>query len=153
MNSLQGIRILDLSRILADPWCTKTLAYLGAAVIKIDRPGAGDDTRSCPPFLQDNAGHETFEAAYYLGTNLNKRSVTCDISQPARQALIRELVVHCDVFVEIFEVGDMARYGLDYASIKALNPRLVYCSITCFGKTGPYAERAGDDHAIQGMGA
>jgi crotonobetainyl-CoA:carnitine CoA-transferase CaiB-like acyl-CoA transferase len=107
---------------------------------------------AAPPFLQDNAGHETFEAAYYLGTNRNKRSVTCDMSQPARQALIRELAVHCDVFVENFKVGDMARYGLDYASLKALNPRLVYCSVTGFGQTGPYADRAGYDYAIQGMG-
>ena len=153
MNSLQGIRILDLSRVLAGPWCTQTLADLGADVIKIERPGAGDDTRSWgPPFLHDNAGQETHEAAYYLGTNRNKRSVTCDISQPAGQALIRELVLHCDVFVENFKVGDMARYGLDYASLKALNPRLVYCSVTGFGQTGPYADRAGYDYAIQGMG-
>jgi len=153
MNSLQGIRILDLSRVLAGPWCTQTLADLGADVIKIERPGAGDDTRSWgPPFLHDNAGQETHEAAYYLGTNRNKRSVTCDISQPAGQALIRELVLHCDVFVENFKVGDMARYGLDYAALKALNPRLVYCSVTGFGQTGPYADRAGYDYAIQGMG-
>jgi crotonobetainyl-CoA:carnitine CoA-transferase CaiB-like acyl-CoA transferase len=153
MNSLQGIRVLDLSRVLAGPWCTQTLADLGADVIKIERPGAGDDTRSWgPPFLHDNAGQETHEAAYYLGANRNKRSVTCDISQPAGQALIRELVLHCDVFVENFKVGDMARYGLDYASLKALNPRLVYCSVTGFGQTGPYAERAGYDYAIQGMG-
>ena len=153
MNSLQGIRILDLSRVLAGPWCTQTLADLGADVIKIERPGAGDDTRSWgPPFMHDNAGQETHEAAYYLGTNRNKRSVTCDISQPAGQALIRELALHCDVFVENFKVGDMARYGLDYASLKALNPRLVYCSVTGFGQTGPYADRAGYDYAIPGMG-
>ena len=153
MNSLQGIRILDLSRVLAGPWCTQTLADLGADVIKIERPGAGDDTRSWgPPFLHDSTGQETHEAAYYLGTNRNKRSVTCDISQPAGQALIRELVLHCDVFVENFKVGDMARYGLDYASLKALNPRLVYCSVTGFGQTGPYADRAGYDYAIQGIG-
>jgi crotonobetainyl-CoA:carnitine CoA-transferase CaiB-like acyl-CoA transferase len=102
--------------------------------------------------LHDNAGQETHEAAYYLGTNRNKRSLTCDISQPAGQALIRELVQHCDVFVENFKVGDMARYGLDYATLKALNPRLVYCSVTGFGQTGPYADRAGYDYAIQGMG-
>ena len=153
MNSLQGIRILDLSRVLAGPWCTQTLADLGADVIKIERPGTGDDTRTWgPPFLTDNAGAETHEAAYYLGTNRNKRSVTCDISLPGGQALIRELAVHCDVFVENFKVGDMARYGLDYAALKAINPRLVYCSITGFGQTGPYAERAGYDYAIQGMG-
>ena len=153
MNSLQGIRILDLSRVLAGPWCTQTLADLGADVIKIERPGTGDDTRTWgPPFLKDNAGAETHEAAYYLGTNRNKRSVTCDISLPAGQALIRELAACCDVFVENFKVGDMARYGLDYAALKAINPRLVYCSITGFGQNGPYAERAGYDYAIQGMG-
>lgn len=153
MNSLDGIRVLDLSRVLAGPWCTQTLADLGADVIKIERPGSGDDTRTWgPPFLKDAQGRETAEAAYYLGTNRNKRSVTCDISQPAGQALVRELVPLCDVFVENFKVGDMARYGLDYDSLKALNPRLVYCSVTGFGQTGPYRERAGYDYAIQGMG-
>ncbi|MEO5661425.1 MAG: CaiB/BaiF CoA-transferase family protein [Polaromonas sp.] len=153
MNSLDGIRILDLSRVLAGPWCTQTLADLGADVIKIERPGSGDDTRTWgPPFLTDDEGVETHEAAYYLGANRNKRSVTCDIAQPAGQALIRELVMHCDVFVENFKVGDMARYGLDYASLRALNPRLVYCSVTGFGQNGPYAERAGYDYAIQGIG-
>ncbi len=153
MNSLQGIRVLDLSRVLAGPWCTQTLADLGADVIKIERPGTGDDTRTWgPPFLKDEQGAETQEAAYYLGTNRNKRSVTCDIAQPAGQDLIRELATHCDVFVENFKVGDMARYGLDYDSIKASNPRLVYCSVTGFGQNGPYADRAGYDYAIQGMG-
>ncbi|ABM35548.1 CaiB/BaiF CoA transferase family protein [Polaromonas naphthalenivorans] len=153
MNSLNGIRILDLSRVLAGPWCTQTLADLGADVIKIERPGSGDDTRTWgPPFLKDDEGAETHEAAYYLGANRNKRSVTCDIAKPDGQALIRELARHCDVFVENFKVGDMARYGLDYASLKLLNPRLVYCSVTGFGQNGPYAERAGYDYAIQGMG-
>ncbi|WP_421953437.1 CaiB/BaiF CoA transferase family protein [Polaromonas sp.] len=153
MNSLDGIRILDLSRVLAGPWCTQTLADLGADVLKIERPGTGDDTRTWgPPFLKDDEGTETREAAYYLGTNRNKRSITCDISQPAGQALIRELVAHCDVFVENFKVGDMARYGLDFDSLKTINPRLVYCSVTGFGQTGPYADRAGYDYAIQGMG-
>lgn len=152
-NSLSGIRVLDLSRVLAGPWCTQTLADLGADVIKIERPQSGDDTRTWgPPFLKDAQGKDTPEAAYYLGTNRNKRSVTCDIAQPAGQALIRELALHCDVFVENFKVGDMARYGLDYAALKALNPRLVYCSVTGFGQTGPYADRAGYDYAIQGMG-
>ena len=152
-HSLSGIRILDLSRVLAGPWCTQTLADLGADVIKIERPQTGDDTRTWgPPFLKDAQGNDTPEAAYYLGTNRNKRSVTCDIAQPAGQALIRELAVHCDVFVENFKVGDMARYGLDYTSLKAINPRLVYCSVTGFGQTGPYADRAGYDYAIQGMG-
>lgn len=153
MNSLQGIRVLDLSRVLAGPWCTQTLADLGADVIKIERPEHGDDTRGWgPPFLHDDQGRETQEAAYYLGTNRNKRSVTCDIAQAQGQALIRELVGHCDVFVENFKVGDMARYGLDAPSLLALNPRLVYCAITGFGQSGPYAERAGYDYAIQGMG-
>lgn len=153
MNSLDGIRVLDLSRVLAGPWCTQTLADLGADVIKVERPGTGDDTRSWgPPFLKDRDGQDTHEAAYYLGTNRNKRSITCDIARPGGQALVRELVRHCQVFVENFKVGDMARYGLDYASLQALNPALVYCSVTGFGQTGPYRERAGYDYAIQGMG-
>ncbi|MHB1125195.1 MAG: CaiB/BaiF CoA transferase family protein [Ramlibacter sp.] len=153
MTSLAGIRVLDLSRILAGPWCTQTLADLGADVIKVERPGTGDDTRTWgPPFLHDATGQETAEAAYYLGANRNKRSVTCDIALPGGQALIRELAQRCDVFVENFKVGDMARYGLDYPALSALNPRLVYCSITGFGQTGPYRERAGYDYAIQGMG-
>ena len=126
MNSLNGIRVLDLSRVLAGPWCTQTLADLGADVIKIERPGVGDDTRTWgPPFLKNAEGRDTAESAYYLGANRNKRSVTCDISQLEGQMLIRELVKHCDVFVENFKVGDMARYGLDYASLMAINPKLV----------------------------
>ena len=153
MNSLDGIRVLDLSRVLAGPWCTQTLADLGADVIKIERPGSGDDTRGWgPPFLQDTQGRDSAEAAYYLGANRNKRSLTCDIARPEGQQLIRDLVRHCDVFIENFKVGDMARYGLDYASLSALNPRLVYCSVTGFGQTGPYRERAGYDYAVQGMG-
>lgn len=157
MNSLDGIRVLDLSRVLAGPWCTQTLADLGADVLKVERPlvngVGGDDTRRWgPPFLQDEQGQDTAEAAYYLGTNRNKRSLTCDIARPEGQALIRALVPHCQVFVENFKVGDMARYGLDFASLQALNPALVYCSITGFGQTGPYAGRAGYDYAVQGMG-
>jgi crotonobetainyl-CoA:carnitine CoA-transferase CaiB-like acyl-CoA transferase len=153
MNALDGIRVLDLSRVLAGPWCTQNLADLGADVIKIERPGSGDDTRSWgPPFLQDSEGRDTAEAAYYLGTNRNKRSVTCDIARPEGQALVRALAAHCHVFVENFKVGDMARYGLDYAALKAVNPSLVYCSVTGFGQTGPYRERAGYDYAIQGIG-
>jgi crotonobetainyl-CoA:carnitine CoA-transferase CaiB-like acyl-CoA transferase len=153
MNALDGIRVLDLSRVLAGPWCTQTLADLGADVVKIERPGSGDDTRGWgPPFLQDRDGHDTHEAAYYLGANRNKRSLTCDIAQPEGQALVRELARHCHVFVENFKVGDMARYGLDYASLQAVNPAIVYCSVTGFGQTGPYRERAGYDYAIQGMG-
>lgn len=157
MNSLDGVRVLDLSRVLAGPWCTQTLADLGADVIKVERPmvngSGGDDTRSWgPPFLKDDAGHDTAEAAYYLGANRNKRSLTCDIAQAAGQRLVRALVPHCDVFIENFKVGDMARYGLDYATLQALNPRLVYCSITGFGQTGPYRQRAGYDYAVQAMG-
>jgi crotonobetainyl-CoA:carnitine CoA-transferase CaiB-like acyl-CoA transferase len=152
MNPLTGLRVLDLSRVLAGPWAGQLLADLGADVVKVERPRGGDDTRTWgPPFLKNTQGADT-EAAYYLGTNRNKRSVTCDIAQPAGQALVRELAAHCDVFVENFKVGDMARYGLDYASLKAINPRLVYCSVTGFGQNGPYADRAGYDYAIQGMG-
>lgn len=154
---LAGIRVLDLSRVLAGPWCTQTLADLGADVIKIERPmrdgAGGDDTRGWgPPFLKDRDGHDTAEAAYYLGTNRNKRSVTVDIAQPEGQALIRRLVAECDVFIENFKVGDMARYGLDAGTLRSLYPRLVYCSVTGFGQTGPYRERAGYDYAVQGMG-
>ena len=157
MNALDGIKILDLSRVLAGPWCTQTLADLGADVIKIERPMkdgvGGDDTRTWgPPFLQDAQGNDTTEAAYYLGTNRNKRSVACDIATPEGQQTIRDLVLHCDVFVENFKVGDMARYGLDFGSLQKLKPSLVYCSITGFGQTGPYKDRAGYDYAVQGMG-
>jgi crotonobetainyl-CoA:carnitine CoA-transferase CaiB-like acyl-CoA transferase len=129
------------------------MADLGADVVKIERPGSGDDTRGWgPPFLKDHAGHETGESAYYLGTNRNKRSVTVDIAHPEGQALVRHLVGHSDVFIENYKLGDMARYGLDAQSLRDLNPRLVYCSITGFGQTGPYRQRAGYDYAIQGMG-
>ncbi len=158
MNALDGIRILDCSRVLAGPWCTQTLADLGADVIKVERPPGqqhpgGDDTRGWgPPFLRGADGRDTAEAAYYLGANRNKRSITCDIATPAGQALIRDLARHAHVFVENYKVGDMARYGLGFESLRAINPRLVYCSITGFGQTGPYAERAGYDYAVQGMG-
>lgn len=152
-DALAGVRVLDLSRVLAGPWCTQTLADLGADVIKVERPGAGDDTRGWgPPFLKDRAGHDTAEAAYYLGTNRNKRSVTIDIARPEGQDLVRRLADTCDVMIENFKVGDMARYGLDAATLRATRPRLVYCSITGFGQTGPYRERAGYDYAIQGLG-
>jgi crotonobetainyl-CoA:carnitine CoA-transferase CaiB-like acyl-CoA transferase len=158
MNALDGIRILDLSRVLAGPWCTQTLADLGADVVKVERPPGGghpggDDTRGWgPPFLSGRDGQDTAEAAYYLGANRNKRSITCDISQPEGQALICELVKHAHVFVENYKVGDMARYGLDFESLREINPGLVYCSITGFGQTGPYRDRAGYDYAIQGIG-
>jgi crotonobetainyl-CoA:carnitine CoA-transferase CaiB-like acyl-CoA transferase len=155
---LAGVRVLDLSRVLAGPWCTQTLADLGAEVIKIERPPSaashgGDDTRGWgPPFLKDPTGADTAESTYYLGTNRNKRSLTVDIARAAGQALIRRLALRSDVVVENYKVGDMARYGLDFASLQALNPGLVYCSITGFGQTGPYRGRAGYDYAIQGMG-
>ncbi|MGY0194380.1 CaiB/BaiF CoA transferase family protein [Leptothrix sp. BB-4] len=152
MGALTGLRVLDLTRVLAGPWCTQTLADLGADVIKIERPGAGDDTRHWgPPYARDANGEETREAAYFLAVNRNKRSVTLDIASPEGQALVRQLVPQCDVLVENYKVGDMARYGLDPDSLRALNPGLVYCSITGFGQTGPYAPRAGYDFIIQGM--
>ena len=157
-GALDGVRVLDLSRVLAGPWCTQTLADLGAEVIKVERPSGnghpgGDDTRGWgPPFLKDRAGQDTAEAAYFLGANRNKQSVAIDISRPEGQALIRRMALQCDVMVENFKVGDMARYGLDAASMLAAQPQLVYCSITGFGQTGPYRDRAGYDYAVQGMG-
>ncbi len=145
--------MLDLSRVLAGPWCTQTLADLGADVIKVERPGSGDDTRTWgPPFLPASDGMESAESAYYLGANRNKRSITIDIASPQGQALVRRMALQADVFVENYKVGDMARYGLDEVTLRALNPRLVYCSITGFGQTGPYRNRAGYDYAVQGMG-
>jgi crotonobetainyl-CoA:carnitine CoA-transferase CaiB-like acyl-CoA transferase len=155
---LGGVRVLDLSRVLAGPWCTQTLADLGAEVIKVERPpGAGhpggDDTRAWgPPFLKDRQGHDTAEAAYFLGTNRNKRSVTIDLAHPQGPALVRRLAARCDVLVENFKVGDMARYGLDAATLRATHPGLIYASITGYGQTGPYRDRAGYDFAIQGLG-
>ncbi|MBL8328235.1 MAG: CoA transferase [Rubrivivax sp.] len=151
--ALQGVRVLDLSRVLAGPWCTQTLADLGADVIKVERPGAGDDTRAWgPPFLKDAEGRDSQESAYYLGANRNKRSITVDIARPEGQAVIHELARSSDVFVENFKVGDMARYGLDANALRALHPGLICCSITGFGQTGPYRDRAGYDYAVQGMG-
>ncbi|HPE61381.1 MAG TPA: CaiB/BaiF CoA-transferase family protein [Thiolinea sp.] len=145
---LQNIRILDLSRILAGPWCSQLLADMGAEVIKIERPGEGDDTRRWgPPWLPG-----TEEAAYYLGTNRGKQSVTIDMAKAEGQALLHQLVPHCDVVLENFKVGGLQKYRLDYASLKAIKPDLVYCSITGFGQDGPYARRAGYDFMIQGMG-
>lgn len=152
-GALSHIQVLDLSRILAGPWASQLLADLGADVIKIEKPGSGDDTRSWgPPFLHDADGKATDIAAYYLTANRNKRSVTIDITRPEGQALVRELVVQSDVLIENFKQGGLQRYGLDYASLRELNPRLVYCSITGFGQTGPYAPRAGYDFLIQGLG-
>ena len=150
---LTGVRVLDLSRILAGPWSTQILADMGADVIKVERPGTGDDTRHWgPPFLRDKEGGETKEASYYLSANRGKRSITIDITCDAGQALIRELVDHCDILIENFKVGGLDAYGLDYASLAKINRNLVYCSITGFGQTGPYAHKPGYDFIIQGMG-
>jgi len=152
-SPLMGIKVLDLSRVLAGPWCTQNLADLGADVIKVERPGRGDDTRSWgPPYLKDEQGNDTTEAAYYLSTNRNKRSITVDIATPEGAEIVRKLAKECDILVENFKVGGLKKYGLDYDSIKAINPALIYCSITGFGQTGPMAHLPGYDFMIQGMG-
>jgi crotonobetainyl-CoA:carnitine CoA-transferase CaiB-like acyl-CoA transferase len=152
-RALQGIKVLDLSRVLAGPWAGQLLADLGADVVKVERPGAGDDTRSWgPPWLKDAAGEPTRDAAYYFCANRNKRSVTIDIAEPEGQALVRRLAMEADVVLENFKVGGLEQYGLDHASLLAMKPGLVCCSITGFGQTGPYAQRAGYDFLIQGMG-
>ncbi len=149
---LSHLTILDLSRVLAGPWCTQLLADLGATVIKIERPGTGDDTRAWgPPFLKDAQGRDTSEAAYYLACNRGKLSVAVDFTRTEGQRIVRDLAMQADVLVENFKLGGLAKYGLDYANISALNPRLVYASITGFGQDGPYADRAGYDFIIQGM--
>jgi len=149
---LAHLTILDLSRVLAGPWCTQLFADLGATVIKIERPGAGDDTRAWgPPYLRDAAGRDTTEAAYYLSCNRGKLSVAVDFTTPEGRRIVQDLARQSDVLVENYKVGGLERYGLDYASIAALNPRLVYASITGFGQDGPYADRAGYDFIIQGM--
>lgn len=150
--ALPHIKVLDLSRVLAGPWCTQILADLGADVIKVERPVAGDDTRHWgPPFLKDAQGNETEHAAYFTCTNRNKRSITVDIAKSEGQALIRQMAAQSDVLVENFKVGGLKAYGLDFESLKAVNPRLIYCSVTGFGQDGPYAERAGYDLMIQAM--
>jgi len=152
-GALAGLRVLDLSRILAGPWASQLLGDLGADVIKVEKPGSGDDTRGWgPPWLADGTGRPTTDAAYFLCTNRNKRSLTVDMTRPEGQAILRELAARADVVLENFKVGGLAVYGLDYASLAALNPGLVYCSITGFGQDGPYAARAGYDFLIQGMG-
>ena len=152
-GALSHIRVLDLSRVLAGPWCGQILGDLGAEVIKVERPGSGDDTRHWgPPYIKDAEGNDSREAAYFQSANRNKQSVTLDFTQPEGQRLVRELVAQCDVLLENFKVGGLAAYGLDYESLKAINPRLIYCSITGFGQTGPYAKRAGYDFMIQGLG-
>ncbi len=152
-GALSHIRVLDLSRVLAGPWAGQILADLGAEVVKVERPGTGDDTRHWgPPFLQNPQGENTTEAAYYLAANRNKQSLTLDFTQAEGQRIVRELASKSDILIENFKVGGLAAYGLDYASLKALNPRLIYCSITGFGQDGPYAKRAGYDFMIQGLG-
>ncbi|WP_425055367.1 CaiB/BaiF CoA transferase family protein [Pseudomonas abyssi] len=153
MSALSNLRVLDLSRVLAGPWAGQMLADLGADVVKVERPGAGDDTRAWgPPYLRDADGRDTSEAAYFLSANRNKRSITIDFTLPEGQQQVRELVQRADVLIENFKVGGLAAYGLDYQSLQTLNPRLIYCSVTGFGQHGPYAKRAGYDFMIQAMG-
>ena len=153
MGALSHIRVLDLSRVLAGPWCAQNLADLGADVIKVERPGVGDDTRHWgPPFVKDALGNDTAETAYFICINRNKRSITVDISKPEGQEIIRELAKESDVVIENYKVGDLAKYGLDYESLKKVKSDLIYCSITGFGQNGPYAHRPGYDFIIQGMG-
>jgi len=150
---LSGVTVVDLTRVLAGPTCTQMLGDLGADVIKIERPGAGDDTRQfAPPFLTDENGKDTSESAYYLGANRNKRSVGLDISKPEGAALVRRMAKEADALVENFKTGNLAKYKLAYADLKDENPKLVYCSVTGFGQTGPYAARPGYDFLVQGMG-
>lgn len=151
--ALQGIRVLDLTRILAGPLATQTLADLGAEVIKVERPSTGDDTRSWgPPFLKDASGRDTGDSTYFAACNRGKKSVTIDLSRPAGQALVRALAGHCDVVVENYKVGDLARFGLDFAVLHRAHPSLVYCSITGYGQSGPYAVRPGYDPIAQALG-
>ena len=150
---LSHIRALDLSRVLAGPWCGQNLADLGAEVIKIERPEQGDDSRAFgPPWLKDMSGQDTKESAYFASTNRGKKSVTVNLSRPEGQRIVRELARQADVLIENYKVGDLARYGLGYDDLRKLNPRLVYASVTGFGQTGPYRERPGYDFMIQGMG-
>jgi crotonobetainyl-CoA:carnitine CoA-transferase CaiB-like acyl-CoA transferase len=152
-GALSHLRVLDLTRVLAGPWCTQLLADLGADVIKVERPGVGDDTRAWgPPYLRDGAGEETSEAAYYLAANRNKRSITVDIAHPEGQAIVRRLAAQSDIIVENYKFGQLARYGLDYATLSRSDPRLIYCSITGFGQTGPHRELPGYDFIIQACG-
>lgn len=150
---LNGVRVLDLSRVLAGPWCVQNLGDLGADVIKIERPAAGDDSRHWgPPWLNNAQGEPTRESAYYLSANRNKRSVAIDISVPQGQQIVRELAKRADVAIENYKVGGMTKFGLDYHALRAVNPRIVYCSITGFGQDGPCAERPGYDYLFQGLG-
>ncbi len=151
-GALSGIRVLDLSRVLAGPWAGQTLADLGAEVIKVERPGSGDDTRSWgPPFLKDANGNDTPDAAYYLCANRGKKSITLDLSRAQGQDIVRRLAQKSDILLENYKVGTLERYGLGYDELRALNPRLIYCSITGFGQSGPYSEHAAYDFMIQGL--
>ena len=151
--ALAGVRVLDLSRVLAGPWCSQNLADLGADVIKVERPGTGDDTRGWgPPWLRDGSGHDTRDSTYYASTNRGKRSITLDIGKPEGRELAVELARHSQVFIENFKVGDLARHGLDHDSLRKINPSLVYCSITGYGQDGPDAPKPGYDFVFQGMG-
>jgi formyl-CoA transferase len=153
VGALDHLKVLDLSRVLAGPWCGQILADLGADVIKVERPGAGDDTRAWgPPWMKDQSGADTREAAYFMAANRGKRSITLDISRTAGQDIVKRLAQQADVLLENYKVGGLRQYGLDFASLSKLNPRLVYCSVTGFGQTGPYAPRAGYDFIIQGLG-
>ena len=150
---LSHIRVLDLSRVLAGPWASQNLADLGAEVLKIERPGSGDDTRTWgPPFLKDKDGGETRESAYFLSVNRGKQSVTLDIAKPEGQRIARALAAKCDVLLENYKVGGLAKYGLAYEDLRKINPRIIYCSITGFGQSGPSAHRPGYDFIFQGMG-
>ena len=150
---LSHIRVLDLSRIMAGPWATQVLADLGADVIKVERPGVGDDTRTWgPPFLKDASGQPTKEAGYYLSVNRGKRSITLELDKPEGQAVVRALAARSDIVLENFKVGTLRRFALDYESLKAVNPRIIYCSVTGFGQTGPKREAAAYDFMIQAMG-
>src|SRR5258706_9630773 len=150
---LSHIRVLDLSRVLAGPWAGQNLADLGAEVIKVERPKLGDDSRAFgPPWVKDRAGKDTKDSAYFTSANRGKKSITVNLSVMAGQDLVRRLAAKCDVLLENYKYGDLARYGLGYDDLKALNPRLVYCSVTGFGQSGPYKERPGYDFMIQGMG-
>ncbi len=152
LKPLEGLKVLELARILAGPWAGQTLADLGADVIKAERPGEGDDTRGWgPPFIEGEHG-ERLDAAYFHSCNRGKRSIAVDFEKPEGQAILRRLAARSDVLIENFKTGRLRKYGLDYDSLKAVNPRLIYCSITGFGQTGPYAARAGYDFLIQGMG-
>ena len=150
-KALDHLRVLDMSRVLAGPFLAQNLADFGADVIKVERPHHGDESRTFPPYVKDTAGHDTEDSAYFMSINRGKRSITIDIATPRGQALIKKLAAQSDVLIENYKVGDLKRYGLDYEAIRAVNPRIVYCSITGFGQTGPYRNRPGYDYIFQAM--